>query len=170
MCARVVISAPKLNVETMNDFITDIDHAAVPLSVICANFYPYIMFWLRRFFENEYSNNSFIQTYSVSKKKISTEEIEDFQVTFSDTKLKEEIDRFIHGYANRFIPVTIRLKNRKQEMPLAFKGYNIPEEEWAANKDKDLTGYSINDRPLSANNSFKPTPLRRFVQLFGITE
>ena len=149
MSARVVISAPKLNVETMNDFITDIDHAAVPLSVICANFYPYIMFWLRRFFENEYSNNSFIQTYSISKKKISTEEIEDFQVTFSDTKLKEEIDRFIHGYANRFIPVTIRLKNRKQEMPLAFKGYNIPEEEWAANKGKDLTGYSINDRPLT---------------------
>lgn len=33
--------------------------------------------------------------------------IEDYQIMFSDVELDKEIERFIHGYSNRFRPVPI---------------------------------------------------------------
>lgn len=47
--ARLVLSAPELKVETMDDMLVDMDHSAVPLAAVCTAFMPFIQFWIRRF-------------------------------------------------------------------------------------------------------------------------
>ena len=48
--ARLVLSAPELKVNKLEDMFVDLDYSAIPLSSLCANMFPYIIFYIRRFF------------------------------------------------------------------------------------------------------------------------
>lgn len=52
-CVRSVISEPIYNQENPEDNIIDYEHAALPISQICTECYPFITAWLRNFFERE---------------------------------------------------------------------------------------------------------------------
>ena len=67
--SRLVISAPELKVENTSDMICDIDHAAIPLASVLANFFPYVLTYVRQFFENEYLNNSIREVIDRKTKK-----------------------------------------------------------------------------------------------------
>src|SRR5574344_2643607 len=94
---------------------------------------------MRRFFENEFSGGdkySTILTSKDGKKKLKEIKIKDYRIQFSDVRLKKELDRFIHGTANRFIPITLevddpRFKNKNITHYMQFKGYNMTKEEFA---------------------------------------
>lgn len=111
---RLVLSAPKLNVENMEDMRADLDHSVLPLASAAANFYPFVIFHMRRLFENNFSTSF-----------IGYELTDSYQMQFSDVVLKEELDRFIHGYSDRFRPVVVDTKRGK--IPLQFKGYHYSE-------------------------------------------
>lgn len=111
---RLVMSAPKLDVENMSELRADFDYSVLPMTSAAANFFPFVIFHMRRFFENEFIGNS---KYLVLDKKGNTTyaEIEDYQLQFSDEVLKKELDRFIHGYSDRFRPIDLVCKvNGKQ--------------------------------------------------------
>lgn len=137
--ARLVMGAPELTVEKISDMICDCDHAAVPLAAVLANFFPFVLFYLRRFFENEFANSptrSVVIKNKKGEREIKQYKMKDYQIAFSDTVIKEEIDRFIHGYANRLRPVMLPLEDEKlKEVPLIFKGRNVSEEDFLAKKD-----------------------------------
>ena len=137
--SRVVITAPNLTVENMEDLICDIDHAAVPLASAASNYFPYILFYMRRFFENEFANaqiRSVVVKDKNGNKQVKQYKMKDYQIAFSDVVLKEELDRFIHGYANRLRPIMLPLEDAKlKEVPLIFKGRNITEKEFLDKKD-----------------------------------
>lgn len=120
--ARLVLSAPELKVDKMEDMLVDLDHSAIPLSAVCSAFMPFMQFHIRRFFENEFSG---INSYPYINKKNELEyiEIEDYQITFSDSVIKQELDLFQHGYADRFRAIYIPNKENK-EIYMHFKGYN----------------------------------------------
>lgn len=103
---RMVMSAPELEVEDLEDLMVDMDHAAEPLAAAICNFKPFIIFWLRRFFENQFAGT---MEYTIKTANGETLQvpIEDYQIMFSDVELDKEIERFIHGYSNRFRPVPI---------------------------------------------------------------
>ena len=126
--ARLVLSAPELKVEKMDDLLVDLDHSAVPLAAVCSAFMPFIQFWIRRFFENEFSgiNKYPLQTLDG---KIEYIELEDYQISFSDEVIKSELNLFQHGYADRFRPIQIPNKEGKKVF-MHFKGYTT--------KDKDF--------------------------------
>lgn len=105
--SRLVITAPELKVERMEDMMVDLTHSAIPLASICVNFYPYMMFHVRRFFENEFGGDYTYNTYDPKTKQIKAMHIKDYQSTFSDERIRKEMERFIHGYSNRLIPVEI---------------------------------------------------------------
>ena len=80
---------------------------------------------------------------------------------FSDVELDKEIERFIHGYSNRFRPIPIpvdkvaytnMLKQKKikpiSNLHMRFKGYNVPTREFKDNKI-DYSSYPLIDRPLT---------------------
>ena len=120
--SRLVISAPNLKVESVDEMEVDLDHSAVPLSSLCSNFYPQILFQMRRFFENEFSAGYMdIHTKDGKSERV---EIDDPLVQFSDERLKKEIERFMFGYSNRFSPIELKLKNGKT-VYLKFKGRSV---------------------------------------------
>lgn len=127
--ARLVITAPTVNVEKMDDLMVDLDHCALPLAAACSVFYTFILFNMRRFFENTFNTGA---SYPCINKQGKVEYIEPYnwQIEFSDTVLKEELDRFAHGYSNRFRPIKIPTKENR-EIYMAFKGYNTTPEEYA---------------------------------------
>lgn len=143
--SRLVISAPELKVENLSDLIIDSDHVIVPLASVCTNFFPYIMFWLRRFFDNEFSTRS---TYDIIDKngKIEKIPINDYQIEFSDDRIKKEIDRFVHGHSRRLIPIQVPTQNPKKIVYMKFRGKGI-------NKDKysndEIEKFPIQERILT---------------------
>jgi hypothetical protein len=130
--SRLVLSAPQLKVENLDDLMVDLDHSAVPLASLCVNFYSYVVFYIRRFFENEFAGDPY---YSVMEKdgSISKLKVKDYQIAFSDANIKKQLERFIHGYSNRFIPIEVPVEDEKKKgkVYMQFKGYNTSEEEFA---------------------------------------
>lgn len=131
--SRLVLSAPNLKVESFDDLMVDMDHSGIPLASICANFFPYMIHYIRRLFENEFAGKTFYN-YTAKDGSAKQLKLKDYQVEFSDDRIKKELDRYIHGYANRLIPIEVPVeqdpKNKIGKVYLRFKGYNIPFEEY----------------------------------------
>ena len=121
--SRLVISAPELKVESLDDMITDIDHAALPLASACANFYPFMIYWVKRFFENEFGGETSHQIIGKNGK-VEYAEVKNPLETFSEDAIKLQIKRFILGYSDRLSPVEVPLTNGKTAY-MIFKGHNV---------------------------------------------
>lgn len=132
--SRLVISAPETKVENIEDMEVDMDYSLVPLASVCVNFFPYIVFWLRRFFEDVFSGSN-IYKYVDKQGKIKEAEVKDYQLEFSDDRLKKEIDRFVHGYSNRFIPIRVPTVDDKLKLYMKMNISSI--ERRAEEKEKD---------------------------------
>ena len=142
---RLVISAPELKVEKMDDLQIDLDHCAAPLASVCSAFMPFIQFNIRRFFENEFSG---VNKYPYRDKKgnIKYVEIDDYQINFSDEVIKKELELYQHGYADRFRPIKIPNKENIPNMYMTFKGYNVKDENFNPDNPGQM---NIVERPLT---------------------
>lgn len=119
--SRLVISAPELKVESVNDLMVSFDKSAVPLYATITQFRDFVMYFSRRFFENEFQG---IQTYPVmdEKGKMIPVYPESPEINFSDERIKREMDRFLHGYNNRFVPIEIPVEGTDKKYYMRFKG------------------------------------------------
>lgn len=138
--SRLVLSAPNLKVEYVDDLMVDLDHCAVPLASLCTNEFPFILYWIRRWFENHFAGSA---KYPVITKKgeLVFATVKDPLIQFSDDRIKHEIDRFMKGFSNRFIPVTVETEEFKS-VSMHFKGWN-----------------QITDKDLLKNNQYEQTPI-----------
>lgn len=131
--ARLVITAPDIDAERYDELYVDLDHCGLPLSAACVNLYPYMIFFVRRFFENEFATGRY--PYMDKKTgKVEYVTVKEPHIAFSDDVIKHEIDRFLKGFSNRFIPIKVPNEEGK-ELYMTFKGRNISAEEFASNKD-----------------------------------
>ena len=124
--SRLVISACNLKAERPEDMMVDFDRAAMPLAAAIADFRDFVTFHVRRFFQNEFTNR---EQYPVINKKgkLQYVTIQDPEVEFSDERIRDEMERFLHGYNNRFVPVEIPVEGTKEKYYMQFKGrYNDP--------------------------------------------
>lgn len=146
--ARLVLSSQKINVNSKNELMVNMDYSAIPLSATCTIAYPYMIYQLRQFFNNEFGGQS---TYSYIDKKgnLNQIELDNPQIAFSDDRFDKEMDEYIHGYSNRFKPVKVPNKEGKN-INLRFKGYSITEDEYNNGKresetmiERDLTWVDI---------------------------
>lgn len=121
--ARLVISAPDLKVEKLEDLYVDLDHSALPLHAACVNFFPFVVFNVRRFFENEFMGRLTTEVYNKNRQKEEVE-LNEPLIYFSDERIKMELDRFIKGFSNRFIPIQIPIiKDGKESFGrMRFRG------------------------------------------------
>lgn len=127
--ARLVLSAPNINVNSQKDLMVDLDYSAIPLSATCVIAYPFMIYGLRHMFDNEFGGKT---TYTYINKQGKTEEVEldDPLIAFSDDRFDKELNEYIHGYSNRFKPVKVPNKQNR-DITLRFKGYSITAEEYA---------------------------------------
>lgn len=141
---RLVMSAPKLDVETMGELRADFDYSVLPMTSAAANFFPFVIFHMRRFFENEFIGDT---KYPILDKNgtIIYGEIEDYQIQFSDEVLKKELDRFIHGYSDRFraVKVLCRVKGKQEYLDLKWKGFYKEPDAKVLQKERPLTWCDI---------------------------
>lgn len=137
---RLVMSAPKLDVESMGELRADFDYSVLPMTSAAANFFPFVIFHMRRFFENEFIGDT---KYPILDKNgtIIYGEIEDYQIQFSDEVLKKELDRFIHGYSDRFraVKVLCRVKGKQEYLDLKWKGFYKEPDAKVLQKERPLT-------------------------------
>ena len=119
--ARLVISAPELKVNRPEDMMVTFDKSAVPLAACIACYRPFVQFFVRKFFENEFIGT---QQYPVIDEKgnISYETPKDPLIEFSDERIKTEMEKFIHSYNNRFVPIRVPLEDTNKVIYMQFKG------------------------------------------------
>ena len=118
---RLVISAPNMRVESYKDIDVNNEYSALPLASACANFFPFMVFIIRRMFENAFSGNA-TQKY-IDDDELKVANIIDPMIYFSDEVIKKELERFAKGTTSRFNPITIPNDSGK-EIYLKIKGYN----------------------------------------------
>ena len=104
--SRLVICAPELKKETIDDLMVDIDRSAMPLAAVVADFYPFVIFHMRQFFENQLLNISHIEVVAQDGSVIDAE-VQNPMISFSDDVLKEQLKNFVYSHDNRFLPVEI---------------------------------------------------------------
>lgn len=155
--ARLVICTQNLRKENLDDLQVDLDSIGLPLAAICANFYPYMLFHIRQWFSNNFSDDDEVLGYDPNKKKVTNVHIKDWREFYSDERIKEELDRFMHGSSNRFIAIEapIAEESPRGTVPyLMFKGYGVEDEKAAEallqdGQPEEGYKFSIHERPLT---------------------
>lgn len=128
--SRLVLSAPELKVESVNDLMVNLDKSAAPLAAVVADFYPFMMYHMRKFFESELLNSSTYEAVDSSTGELIDIELEDPMIAFNDTELDKQLRNFIHSYDTRIIPVKLPVTNSEKLYFMTFKG-----ERWLEPKD-----------------------------------
>ena len=153
--SRLVICTQNLRKENLSDIEIDIDEIGVPIAALCANLFPFMLFWIRQWFDNQLSDVEFIGAYDQRTGKAGRTKIDDWRMVYSDDRIKKELDRFMHGMSNRFVGVEVpstSSSRSKYKTFLQFKGYQVPDEE-AARRIKEnqleMKSYPLNNRPLT---------------------
>ena len=118
--ARLVISAPELKAHKKDEMMVNFDYSALPLSAAIACFAPFIQYHVRRFFENEFVGTEQYATVD-SSGKVVYKIPKDPLIEFSDDRIKTEMERFIHGYNNRIIPIKVPMEDGSKAY-MVFKG------------------------------------------------
>lgn len=146
--SRLVMSAPELKVESADDLMVNLDKSAAPLAAVTADFYPFMMFHIRRFFEEEFLNVSEYPVYVDGK--VVYAPLKNAMLTFNDDMIKKQLKQFLYSYDNRFVPI---------EAPIDYNAINVDRNKtiyymmFKGTKRDSLTGKAssepITTRPLT---------------------
>ena len=152
--SRLVICTQNLRKEKLSDLDVDLDSIGLPLAAICANLFPYMLYWIRNWFSNRLSDVQTLQCINPKTKKQETVHIDSWQTVYSDERIKKEIGRFMHGMSNRFVPIEAPITDPKRNKIyyMQFKGYNVPDEDIAKkiiNDQMPKESFHLNSRPLT---------------------
>ena len=122
--SRLVISPVDLKADRPEDLMIDFDKSAVPLYSAITQFRDFVMFQTRQFFENEFTGSA---TYPVIDKNGKVKSIipEDPEILFGDERIEKEMDRFLHGYNNRFVPIEVPVAGTNEKYYMRYKGRTV---------------------------------------------
>lgn len=118
---RLVLSAPECKVERYTDMIEDCFHASLPLASALVNFKPFILFYVRRFFENLFGGISVLEVIGKDGKIIRVTP-KDPLIEFSDERIEKEIENFCFSYNNRIKPIPVPVEETDKIYYLMFTG------------------------------------------------
>lgn len=141
MGTRLVLSAPELKVERLEDLMTDTEHCALPLASALVNFKPFVVFAMKRYFENEFGNSESFPTIGKDGK-IKYMRVKNAKEIYSDERLEKEINEYIHGFSNRFKPINVEYEDENGKSAVGsiiFKGKSVkPQDVLKLQKGGDL--------------------------------
>ena len=147
-CTRTVITAPTFHADRPEEMITDFKHAALPISQICSLAYPFIMYWVKNFFEREVIDaqlNKVLYDISSNEEKALLQ-IDNPQDVFNEKYFKQKIDLFWKDPESRFDKIEIPIKGSNKKYYLAFRGKKLNPEsklELATQSSRALTWCDI---------------------------
>ena len=120
--SRLVMSAPELKFETIDDLMVDLDRSAIPLAAIAADFVPFMMFHIRKYFENIFLNVTDMESIDKDGNSVHLKLVDNPMLYFTDEIIQENLKQFVYSHDTRFKPIKIPLKDTSKNYYLAFKG------------------------------------------------
>jgi hypothetical protein len=117
---RTVISAPCFVENDPKNNLVDFKHAAVPISQVCVLAYPFMLYWLRNFFERELIENKSIKL-DISDSDNNYVTIDNPEAFYTDTYIKKAIDRFVKDPSSRYDKIEVPTTDKKKHY-LIFQG------------------------------------------------
>ena len=135
--SRLVLSEANLKAERPEDLMVSFDYSAIPLAATIAGFRDFITFHVRRFFDNEFLGT---EQYPVLDSKGNMKMVipKDPFIEFSDERIKHEMERFLHGYNNRFVPIEVPVEGTTDKFYMVFKGRGVTPLESQEDKSNPL--------------------------------
>lgn len=126
--SRSVISAPIFDAERPEEMKIDFYHCGVPLSQCCSLFTPFIVSWVKRFFQRELEMVK--NKYPVMRNgQLIYVRLNDPETYFNDEYIKKQINRFVFSPSDRYtkieIPVVEEDKNEGKPIYMKFKGRSV---------------------------------------------
>lgn len=141
--SRLVISAPELKVDTIDDLMVSIDKSAIPLAAATADFYPFMLFHVRKFFENEFLNATSYE-FANTKGEPVLVELDNPMLYFTDDLIKDQLKKFVYSHDSRFIPIELPTKDKSHKYYMTFKG-----KRWDSVKDVEDSSEPAFHRPMT---------------------
>lgn len=131
-CSRVVITATPYISESPKDQFVDFYHTGVPLSHVCSEFTPFILYWLKRWFKQTMENHkNQIIVYDAKGNEVGVR-LDNPEAYYNEAKLEAILSQFVDNPATRFDKVEIPVSKAELErvglksLPYArFVGYHI---------------------------------------------
>ena len=125
-CTRTVITSPNFHANTPKDMITDFKHCAVPISQVCSLCHPFVVKWVKDFFEREvFNEKNNLTVYDVATDSTTTVELDNPEAVFTDKWMKKLINTFIRDPESRFNTIELPVKDSKQKRYMAFSGRRL---------------------------------------------
>lgn len=112
---RTVITAPRFDADRPEKLMTGIEYAGVPIHQICSLCYPFVLKWLKDFFERNVLDDLKRGTIgSATDTTVNFQrdaKVDRPELTFTDAYFKKAIDSFIKDPSSRFDKISIKLTN-----------------------------------------------------------
>lgn len=117
--SRLVISAPILTTDTVEDTRVRYGYATIPLAHVCACFFPFMTHHLKRFFDAEFIQGG---KYPCLNSKTGEVELATFDESFDENYITKMITRFINSPATRFDEIYTPMDTNGQRHKMALTG------------------------------------------------
>lgn len=114
-CSRVVITATPYVAEDSSNQFVDFYHTGVPLSHVCAEFTPFILHWLKRWFKQNMENtkNSIIALNAKGEEV--TIRLNNPEAYYNEEKLESKLAQFVKNPATRFDKIELPVSKEELE-------------------------------------------------------
>lgn len=100
--ARLVISAPILHKNSLEEVQVKFGYATVPLTYVLSCFYPFIVYEMKRFFDANFIEGGKVPVVvSADQKDITVQQFE-FSESFDEVYITKLINRFVNSPSSRF--------------------------------------------------------------------
>lgn len=122
--ARSVISAPIFKYNKPEDMQVDFYHCGIPLAQCCSTFTPFIVSWVKKFFQREIERLGNKYPVKQANGEIEYVTLANPEIFFDEANIKKSIDRFIFSYGDRFEPIILPVEGEKYKkgVYLSFTG------------------------------------------------
>lgn len=125
-CTRSVITCSSMHADRPEDLMVNMTYSALPISQICSLAHPFVMHWVKTFFEREIFDN---QTAKVlydptTDEIVNSQELLAPEAIFNEKYIKKMIDTFIKDPESRFNKIEVPVKENRK-MYLAFTGKRL---------------------------------------------
>lgn len=104
--SRLVMVGPEVRGETIDDLMVTLDTSAAPLAACAASFFPFMMFHMRKFFENEFQNKTTYETIGPDGE-VETIRLNNPMLDFTDDVLEGQIKSFCYSRDTRIVPIPL---------------------------------------------------------------
>lgn len=143
-CTRTVISNASFHANSIEDVMVDFRHCGVPVAQVCSLCFPYILQWVKNWFELNIINMDKLFIYDQTTGRATEDiiELDRPDTFFTEKYFKKRIDQFVKSPETRFDAIEVPIKGGKK-LHLAFTGRmlnpNVIADEKASIANRRLT-------------------------------